>query len=229
MGAKMKNNLLVELSNKFKTDKGTEKGARHGYSIDYYTHFNSIQNKPINLLEIGIERGNSLLTWDSFFTHEESRIIGIDSERDLRKYRFSMPDFSNTKINTFRVDQGNRIELTKWAQETGLKFDIIIDDGAHRSKEQQTSLGVLFPLVKSGGFYVIEDLATMYQWRDQANYNKNTLNLIKEFVKNKTFDSEYMTDDEKEYLINNISDNFLYDDHCRGNIRRDQLWIVKKR
>jgi len=225
----IKDNPLVKLSNKFKTDKGTEKGAAHGYSIDYYSHFKSFQNQPINLLEIGIERGNSLLTWDSFFNHSESKIIGIDNEFDLEKYKFQIPNFSNTKINTYKVDQGNRNQLTKWAQEIGLKFDIIIDDGAHLSKEHQTSLGVLFPLVKSGGFYVIEDLATMYQWESEAKYDKNTLNLIKEFIKNKTFNSEYMTDDEIKYLINNTLNNFLYDDHFQGNIRRDQLWILEKK
>ena len=172
---------------------------------------------------------SSTITWDSFFNHSESKIIGIDNEFDLEKYKFQIPNFSNTKINTYKVDQGNRNQLTKWAQEIGLKFDIIIDDGAHLSKEHQTSLGVLFPLVKSGGFYVIEDLATMYQWESEAKYDKNTLNLIKEFIKNKTFNSEYMTDDEIKYLINNTLNNFLYDDHFQGNIRRDQLWILEKK
>ena len=44
----------------------------------------------------------------------------------------------------------------------------------------------------------------MYQRESEARYDKNTLNLIKEFIKNKTFNSEYMTDDEIKYVCDEI-------------------------
>ena len=222
-------NILEKLANKFKTDKGTINGAKHGYVIDYFDHFQHLQNKPINILEIGVERGNSLLTWDSFFTHSESKIVGIDNNCDKNYYKFEVLDFNDTKISVYDVDQGDRSQLSEWINKIGIKFDIIIDDGAHLSKEQQISLGVLFPFVKPKGFYVIEDLATMYQWPKELNYDKNTLNLIKDFMKNKTFNSEYMTDNEIKYLIEQSSKSFLYDDHCLENIRIDQLWILNKK
>ena len=37
-------------------------------------------------------------------------------------------------------------------------FDIIVDDGSHASYHQQLTMLKLFPLVKSGGLYIIEDL-----------------------------------------------------------------------
>lgn len=41
-------------------------------------------------------------------------------------------------------------------------FDIIIDDGGHTMNQQRTSFIALLPLVRSGGYYVIEDLETSY-------------------------------------------------------------------
>jgi hypothetical protein len=39
---------------------------------------------------------------------------------------------------------------------------IIIDDGGHTMNQQMTSLNTLFPIVKPGGIYFCEDLATSY-------------------------------------------------------------------
>ena len=48
----------------------------------------------------------------------------------------------------------------RFIQENGGDFDIIIDDGSHKMNHQQISFDVLFPHLKSGGIYVIEDLHT---------------------------------------------------------------------
>ncbi len=42
-------------------------------------------------------------------------------------------------------------------------FDVVIDDGGHYMKPQQESFRVLFPHVRPGGYYIIEDVATSYQ------------------------------------------------------------------
>jgi hypothetical protein len=41
-------------------------------------------------------------------------------------------------------------------------FDIVIDDGSHVPKHVVTSFGALFPQVKDGGLYVIEDVQTTF-------------------------------------------------------------------
>ncbi len=40
--------------------------------------------------------------------------------------------------------------------------DIILDDGSHVSDHQKISFETLWPLLKVGGLYVIEDLHTAY-------------------------------------------------------------------
>ena len=39
-----------------------------------------------------------------------------------------------------------------------LAFDIIVDDASHWNEQQPATLRQLFPLVKPGGYYVIEDV-----------------------------------------------------------------------
>merc|ERR1712070_832534 len=39
-------------------------------------------------------------------------------------------------------------------------MDVIVDDGDHRYKSQEKTLLTMWPLLKEGGFYFIEDIAT---------------------------------------------------------------------
>lgn len=64
----------------------------------------------------------------------------------------------------FNVDQENSTELIAFIETVGQDFDIIIDDGGHTMNQQITSFKILFPALKSGGIYVIEDLHTSYTY-----------------------------------------------------------------
>ncbi len=50
-------------------------------------------------------------------------------------------------------------------KKNGVFFDIILDDGGHTMKQQITSFKILYPFVKKGGIYIIEDLHTSY-WKN---------------------------------------------------------------
>ena len=41
-------------------------------------------------------------------------------------------------------------------------FDVIVDDGSHLHRDQQISLGLLFPLLRPGGTFVVEDSHTSF-------------------------------------------------------------------
>ena len=47
---------------------GTDKGVR--YLSNYENHFNHLVNEKINLLELGIFKGDSLLMWRDYFDKE---------------------------------------------------------------------------------------------------------------------------------------------------------------
>ena len=67
--------------------------------------------------------------------------------------------------HVFTGDQADASFLMRFAAETAQdgQFDVIVDDGGHTMKQQLTSLMHLWPTVRPGGIYVIEDLQTSYQ------------------------------------------------------------------
>ena len=64
-------------------------------------------------------------------------------------------------------------------------FDIIIDDGSHRNDDMVISFETLFPVLKCGGMYVVEDLHCCY-WYDEGNKKNRFIDRI---IKNRIIDS----------------------------------------
>ena len=139
---------LTELANKYKTDKGTEHSrgnGAHGYTGFYQSLFQHMQDRPLKLLEIGAAEGASLRMWRDFFPN--AQIFGIDIN--------PRPVEGCTVLN---CNQSNVIALNALAEKHG-PFDIVLDDGSHKTEDQMASFVTLFPVhMTKGGLYVIEDL-----------------------------------------------------------------------
>jgi hypothetical protein len=58
----------------------------------------------------------------------------------------------------FIGDQNNPEHLEECVRIYGGDFDIIVDDGSHYGEHIVTSFKTLYPYLKKGGIYVIEDL-----------------------------------------------------------------------
>ncbi len=86
--------------------------------------------------------------WADYFPH--ARITGVDIDPMCKMY-------SGGRID---VKIGSQTDPAFLSQFTD--YDIIIDDGGHTMTQQKVSFDVLFPLLKPGGIYVIEDLHTSY-------------------------------------------------------------------
>jgi hypothetical protein len=134
------------------SDKGTVMGEAHGYTPVYERWLEPMRNESLRLLEIGVSDarmpGASLKGWYEYFP--KATIFGYDIVDAHR--------FDNDRIATFVGDQSNRADLARFVEFSGGEFDIIIDDGSHRPMHQQASLAFLFPRLKPGGQYIIEDL-----------------------------------------------------------------------
>ena len=61
-------------------------------------------------------------------------------------------------LNVLVGDQTNLETLQSWIKESGGMFDVVIDDGGHTNKQIKNSFDYLWPHVKPGGVYFIEDL-----------------------------------------------------------------------
>lgn len=118
-------------------------------------------DKKVNLLEIGIYKGGSLLLWRDYFTMGTITGIDIQLPKD-----FAPPE----RIHIFEGSQADKFFLSKVANQVAPEgFDIIIDDASHIGELTKTSFWHLFDNhLKSGGLYVIEDWGTGYwdNWID---------------------------------------------------------------
>ncbi len=132
---------------------GTDKSRQlHGY-LDFYERFlGELRERPVTLLEIGVLEGQSLRMWRDYFRN--GRVIGVDIDPTVRRH-------AGERIAIEIADQSNVADLVRLGVRHG-PFDVVIDDGSHIWEHQITALRYLFPFVKPGGFFIVEDLHTSY-------------------------------------------------------------------
>lgn len=156
---------LSQLMNKYGSDKGP---GHHNYTPLYYKLLKGLQDSPLVFLEIGIggyiypdKGGESLRAWEEFFPKAVIHGIDIYDKCSIEKGR----------IHTHICSQNHPVQLTNLIGTIGSP-DIVLDDGSHVSADIIVSFETLFPLLKKGGLYIIEDLETSY-WAEHYYGNDN--------------------------------------------------------
>lgn len=145
---------LQEIGLKHQTDKATF----HKYCDFYQKH---LPKKIDRLLEIGVMDGASLKMWHEYYP--EAEIIGVDIKEPI-----DIDGAKWLKINATTP------EITTLGE-----FDVIIDDGSHMTADQQKSFELLFPKLKEGGMYIMEDIHTSYM-PSYINSEKTTVEFLVE-------------------------------------------------
>lgn len=125
------------------------------YLSEYDRLFNSYRDKPIRLLEIGIQNGGSLEIWSKFFKNALA-LIGCDINPDCE-----LLNYDDSRIEII-IGDANSHEVRERLLHLSPQFDIIIDDGSHLSSDIIKSFALYFPLVAEGGVYIAEDLHCSY-------------------------------------------------------------------
>jgi len=150
--------LLSQIATKYDTDKGLQ---HHGYTEIYDKYFHDFIGKGITMLEIGVggyhfnnRGGGSLNMWAEYF--DNARIIGVDL------------------YDKSAIKKDHRVELHKFSQDDGMAFynlfqqvipDIVIDDASHINDLTIQTFKIVFPYLKEGAIYVVEDTHTSY-WKE---------------------------------------------------------------
>ena len=163
---------------------GTNK-SQHGYADIYFSYIEKLKNENINLLEIGVADGKSLLAWSDYF--KNGKIIGIDKNHiDLNEKNINK---SNIIIHQGLQGDSKFIQSLIKKYE---KFDIIIDDGSHFPKDVIKSFNLLFSSLKENGLYFVEDTQTSYNHFFKGNpFNLKYANTHMNFFKNLTDSLNY--------------------------------------
>lgn len=162
---------------------GTDKFGEHDYTPVYDELMRASRRKAVRLLEVGVGGyagalgGESLRMWESYF--RRGHITGIDV--------YDKTALSAGRVQVVQCSQVDAPRLTSLAKELG-PFDFIIDDGSHLNAHQIETFGILWPYVRDGGTYIVEDVQTSY-WPSYGGgplgttgYEKSCMRWFKERV-----------------------------------------------
>jgi len=118
------------------------------YIKRYDRLFAPYRDKPVRLLEIGVQNGGSLEIWGKYF-HNAEAVVGVDVDERCGALRYENP--------AIKVWVRDIKEIAFDAP-----YDIIIDDGSHMSSDIIATLRTHWYNLFYGGIYIIEDLHCSY-------------------------------------------------------------------
>jgi len=188
----------------------------HGYSKFYEKFFFDRRKKQCNILELGSFYGNASASL--FFYFKYSKIYSGDIYPDLFRYK-------SKRINNFFINTSSEDSIKKTLLNKKISFDIIIEDASHCLKDQIISLFLLFRKLNFGGLFIIEELDFPDTRKDMnINNEKPTLrNILLSIIEKKEFDSKYISEDDKSYLL----ENYAFIEIFKGNV--NEVALIKKK
>ena len=134
---------LLQRNNADKTNK-------HSYGPLYEEWFDPFRFIPhLRILEIGVFQGGSLRAWRDYFP--DAWVYGVDNDPAVL---FQEPRITCLYGDAFIPSTIVRA-LGKLAERES--FHIIIDDGPHYAIQQLGCMFSLWPMLRPGGLYIVED------------------------------------------------------------------------
>jgi hypothetical protein len=215
-----KNNYL-ELDRLFKKYQTDKMSGMNDYARIYSRLFHQIKNNKIKFLEIGIGCESSVKAWEEYFPNAE--LYFIDSV-----YKGN----TSNRSHYYQVRQEDPEALNQLIQLIGGNFDIIIDDGGHTSKQQIISFETLFPHLKEGGIYIIEDLCWCLREEDRYQNGTTTFDFLKKLIDDVNFITNRMNKGSSRNLAipNDLKKNLnLYQTQIEFIIIQECLAVITKK
>ncbi len=148
----------------------------HYFDI-YHRHLAPYRGRAITIVEFGVFHGGSLRMWRQYFGRR-ARLVGVDIDPRCA-------DLAEPGIEVVIGDQEDREFLATLRDRLG-PIDVVIDDGGHTMAQQIATFEVLWPAVRDGGLYLVEDLHTSYWeefgggWREPGTFIEYAKGLVDE-------------------------------------------------
>lgn len=154
--------MLDDLAKKHGTDKSS---LHHAFASIYESYLSSFKYSKISVIECGVggyqysdRGGESLRMWYEYFPN--AKLIGIDIH--------TKEGILNDRTEFW---QGNQIDAGLLQaiieREAGAERRIVIDDASHINPLTIETFNIVFPLLKSGDMYFVEDVHTSY-WNEHG-------------------------------------------------------------
>lgn len=143
---------------------------RAGAPLDKWAHYFPIYDRHLaryrgsaaRVLEIGVYRGGGLEMLRQYLG-PEAQLVGIDIDEAAER----------AVGGRHAVELGDQAdpEFLRGVEERHGPFDVVIDDGGHTMRQQIASVETLFPHLRAGGTYLVEDTHTSY-WPEYADQDE---------------------------------------------------------
>lgn len=137
---------------------GCDKMSNHNYGAAYeslFPEWSPVNRNSVELMmEVGVADGSCLLAWRDIFPN--ALIVGMDVHHS---------DKAHGERIEFRIgDQRDRVDCEHVA--AGRQFDFILEDATHKLPNTLLTLFYLWPFVRPGGIYVVEEWEDVGSTRD---------------------------------------------------------------
>lgn len=130
---------------------GSDRESNHSYGDAYESLFPNRDRIEL-VMEVGVADGACMLAWRDVFPN--ALIVGMDIHQSASSY--------GERLEFHLGDQRNRHDCERAAKWGERLFDVIIEDATHELDGNLLTLFFLWPFVKPGGLYVIEEFADVH-------------------------------------------------------------------
>jgi hypothetical protein len=168
---------LCEIGKKYDTDKSSQRNNVtntrhcHPYTLFYDGLFKYKKDYPLNIAELGILDGASLLMWKEYFIN--ANIYGFEYNNILIN-NFKQK-YNNERITLSTIDVTNKDSIANAFNTLDVLYDIIIEDTTHQFEDQIRVIENTYKYLKPGGILIIEDIFKSYK---EYDYLKRLLPLL---------------------------------------------------
>jgi cephalosporin hydroxylase len=155
----------------------------HDYLRFYERELSKWRDEPICFLEIGLNKGASVKLWLEYFTR--ATVYGVD-----------INEFKNEagieNLERFIFLQGDQSDEIFWNNNFDLlpRFHVVIDDGCHFSGPIHAAFKCLWPRVKSGGYYIVEDITEVRNPDSHTPGFPDQIQFVEDFIKPVVFGND---------------------------------------
>lgn len=212
---------LTQLANKFETDKGNADKSKlswgkdwpehicMGYTETYEKYMNPLRENPVKFFEIGICDKRfpyaSPKMWLSYFKTIDLYCVDNFWGNYLKDKENEIEMINDWGVNFIYADQGNFCDWNELKQECPNDFDFFVEDGSHWPNHMIVSLWQARDLLKSGGYYFMEDLQNPRFTRGKFKYDNSLLTEDLLMVQNtKILHSNFLNDKQNEDIQNSF-------------------------
>ena len=206
---KLINFNLDDLFKKYNTDKASQfiknkkliKG--HDFAKFYENHLIEFKNSNVNILELGVLKGDSTASFYNFF--KKCHLYAFDLNYRYFNYR-------SKNIFFHEINLRDKKSISDFVNKHRFFFDIIIDDASHLKSCILENLNNFTPSLKKDSLYVIEDYMypELYTSKNDIKSEPHISALLDSIHNSKKYNSDIISDNIKKNILNRKKSVFTY-------------------